>query len=292
MDQSDRDLAGVPVLDVTTGLDVLHGDLELFQMVDDALPVMLEPVCHQYRLTVGGFDQVFQCLQLVIMQNSRLAVFVIDRTIAHLQQFSSQRCSIGSIYVPVLQGDQEILLEHIVELALLGVHFDFVSCRDAVRHIQVVQSLHGDRNVRDALVDQLLGSLFWLVLEHHAAGWIHGRSLEIGFTVASDELTQTLSSIQNSDLCPKIHKTIGGRCTGQPDPPLHIRTDFSQELKTLRLVVLERGQLVNDHHAEVPAHPIFLVVLHQPLDAFTVDHIDHGRMVDGGNACLHIAHDD
>ena len=101
VDQSDRDLAGVPVLDVTTGLAVLHGDLELFQMVDDALPVMLEPVCHQYRLTVGGFDQVFQCLQLVIMQNSRLAVFVIDRTIAHLQQFSSQRCSIGSISVPL-----------------------------------------------------------------------------------------------------------------------------------------------------------------------------------------------
>ena len=87
-------------------------------------------------------------------------------------------------------------------------------------------------------------------------------------------------------------KTIGGRRAGQPDPPLHIRTDFSQELKTLGLVVLERGQLINDHHAEVPAHPVFLVVLHQPLDVFTVDHIDHGRMVDSGDACLHIAHDD
>ena len=261
-------------------------------MVDDALPVMLEPVRHQHRLAVGGFDQVFQCLQLVVMQNPRFAVFVIDCAIAHLQQFSSQRCSIGSIYIPILQGDQEVLLEHIVELALLGVHLDFVPCRDAVRHIQVVQSLHGDGDVRNTLVDQLLGSLFWLVLEHHAAGWIHGRSLEIGFTVASDELTQTLSSIQNSDLRPEIHKTIGGRCAGQSDPPLHIRTDFSQELEPLGLVVLERGQLVNDHHAEVPAHPILLVVLHQPLDVFTVDHINHSWVMDGGDACLHIAHDD
>jgi len=153
VDQGNRDLAGIPILDVIAGLDVAHRDLELRQMVDDALSVMLEPVRHQHRLAVGGFDQVFQCFQLVVVQNSRLAVFVIDRAIAHLQQFSSQRCSIGSIYIPILQGDQEVLLEHIVELALLGVHFDFVPCRDAVRHIQVVQSLHGDRNVRDALVD-------------------------------------------------------------------------------------------------------------------------------------------
>ena len=208
-------------------------------MVDDALPVMLEPVGHQHRLSIGSFDEVFQCLQLVVMQDSRFAVLVIDRAIAHLQQFSSQRCSVGSIYVPVLQGDQEVLLEHIVELALVCVHLHLIPGRDTVRHIQVVQSLHGDGDIRYTLVDQLLGSLFWLVLEDHATGRIHGRCLEIGFTVAADELAQTLSSIQNSDFTPKIHEAIGGRCAGQSDPAFHIRADFAQEFETLGLVVLE-----------------------------------------------------
>ena len=240
MDQGNRDLAGIPILDVIAGLDVAHRDLELRQMVDDALPVMLEPVGHQHRLSIGSFDEVFQCLQLVVMQDSRFAVLVIDRAIAHLQQFSSQRCGVGSIYVAILQGDQEVLLEHIVELAFLGVHLNLISSRDAVRHIQVVQSLHGDGDVRNALVDQLLGSLFGLVLEYHTAGRIHGCCLEVGFSVAADELAQTLTSIQNSDFTPEVHEAIGGRCAGQSDPAFHIWADFAQELKALGLVVLER----------------------------------------------------
>ena len=42
------------------------------------------------------------------------------------------------------------------------------------------------------------------------------------------------------NLCPQIHKAVGRRCTGQTDPSFHKRPDFSQELKTLGLIVLER----------------------------------------------------
>ena len=44
MDQGNRDVSGIPVLDVGAALDVPHRDLQMCQMVDDALPVMLEPV--------------------------------------------------------------------------------------------------------------------------------------------------------------------------------------------------------------------------------------------------------
>ena len=64
VDQCDRDVPGVPILDVGTALDVPDFDLQLRQMVDDTLPVMLKPVSYQHRLSVGGFDQVFESFQL------------------------------------------------------------------------------------------------------------------------------------------------------------------------------------------------------------------------------------
>ena len=52
MDQCDRDVPGVPVLDVSAALDVPDFDFQFRQMVDDTLPVMLEPVCNQKRFSV------------------------------------------------------------------------------------------------------------------------------------------------------------------------------------------------------------------------------------------------
>ena len=90
VDQCDRDVPGIPVLDVSAALDVPDFDFQLRQMVDDTLPVMLEPVGHQHRLSVGRFDQVFEGFQLVIMDDPCLTVLVIDRAIAHLQQLPCQ----------------------------------------------------------------------------------------------------------------------------------------------------------------------------------------------------------
>ena len=90
MDQGDRDVSSIPILDVGTPLDIPDFDLQLRQMVDDTLPVMLEPLGHQHRLSVGRFDQVFESFQLVVMDDSCFAVLVIDRAIAHLQQLPCQ----------------------------------------------------------------------------------------------------------------------------------------------------------------------------------------------------------
>ena len=53
-------------------------------MIDDTLPVMLEPVGNQNRLSVCRFNQIFEGFELVVMDDSCLAILVIDSTIAHL----------------------------------------------------------------------------------------------------------------------------------------------------------------------------------------------------------------
>ena len=100
------------------------------------------------------------------------------------------------------------MLEHIVELALVRVHLHLVPGRNTIRHIQVIQSLHGDGDVRDALVDQLLCALFRLVMEHHPAGRIHGCCLEIGFSVSADELTSQLAMANHKAKEKQPHSTL------------------------------------------------------------------------------------
>ena len=85
MDQCDWDVPNVPIFDIGTALDVPDFDFQLRQMVDDTLPVMLEPVGHQNRLSVRRFYQVFECFELVVMDDSRLTVLIIDSAVAHLQ---------------------------------------------------------------------------------------------------------------------------------------------------------------------------------------------------------------
>ena len=64
MNQCHRELSGIPKLNVLRILDIPQRLSELisdgFQVLDDALPVMLEPVGNQHRLAVGGFDEIFQ----------------------------------------------------------------------------------------------------------------------------------------------------------------------------------------------------------------------------------------
>ena len=55
-------------------------------MLHNALPVVLEPVRNEYRLPVCGFDQIFQLLQLPLMDHTGLAILIIDSAVAHLQE--------------------------------------------------------------------------------------------------------------------------------------------------------------------------------------------------------------
>ena len=56
-------------------------------MLQNALPVMLEPVGNEYRLPIGSFNQVLQHFQLPAVNDPCFSVFVIHRAIAHLQEF-------------------------------------------------------------------------------------------------------------------------------------------------------------------------------------------------------------
>src|SRR5699024_7083350 len=97
----------------------------------------------------------------------------------------------------------------------------------------------------------------------------------------ADESSKPLPAIQDADFRPQIHETVGGRRTGQANPPLDKRPHLSQPLKTLRLVVLERRQLINHDAVKIPAQAILLVMLHQELYIFPVYHVDKSRMVNG-----------
>ena len=90
VDQGDRDVPGIPVPDVGAALDIPYRNPLLCQMLHDALAVMLEPVRYQNRLPVGGFDQIFQRLQLMVMDDTSFSVLIVDSAIAHLQQLSCQ----------------------------------------------------------------------------------------------------------------------------------------------------------------------------------------------------------
>ena len=95
------------------------------------------------------------------------------------------------------------------------------------------------KNQTDMLVNQLFSSFSWLVLEHNTCGRVHGAGFEVSFPVPTDEFAEPLAPVQNSNLCPKIHESVGGRCAGQPDPPFHERSDFPQVLEPLGLIILE-----------------------------------------------------
>ena len=83
-------------------------------MLHDASAVMLEPVADQNRLSVCGFDQVFQHFQFPAVNDSGFLVFVIDRAVSHLEQLVGERGSVGSIDISVLKRNDKILFQLIV----------------------------------------------------------------------------------------------------------------------------------------------------------------------------------
>ena len=214
MNQGNRNPARVPVPDVSGFPDVSGLVPGCGQMVNDALPVMLEPVRHQHRLTVGRFDQILQHLQLPAVDAADLFVLVIDRAVGHLQQLVGKRRGVGGVDVPVLQRDDEILFELVVELSLSAAHLHLMVDRHTFRHFQVVRRLHGDGDVADSGVDALLRAGERCVAEHHSSGWVSAGRLEVGFPEAANEAAQTLAAVQNADFRPQIHQAVGGGRAG------------------------------------------------------------------------------
>ena len=138
------------------------------QMLNDARPVMPEPIGDQYGLTVCLLDQVIQHFQFPVMDYPGFVVLIIDSAVAHLQELVRQSRSIPRIDIPVLQMDNEIVFQLVIELSLRVGHLNLVVHIDTLRHIQIVQCLHRNRDIADPLVDLILRSLAGNIGEHHA----------------------------------------------------------------------------------------------------------------------------
>ena len=69
MDDGHRDFAAVPVGDVLAGLQ-----LPDIKALFDALQVVPEPVGHQNRLAVGGFNDILQSVQFPVVELYRVRI--------------------------------------------------------------------------------------------------------------------------------------------------------------------------------------------------------------------------
>ena len=194
---------------------------------------MFEPVSDENRLAVGSFNQVLQHFQLSAVNGPCFTILVIHSAVAHLQEFIGQGGSIGSIDISILQRDNQIMLELVIQLSLRFRHLHLMAHIDALRYIQIIQCFHRDRHVGDLLVDLFFRSRAGNVGEHHACRWVHRTRLKICVPIPTDETAQPLPAVQDTDLCPQIHKAIGCRCAGQSDPAFYKRAYFPQPFKPL-----------------------------------------------------------
>ena len=96
MDDGHRDFAAVPVGDVLAGLQFPD-----IKALFDTLQVVTEPVGHQNRLAVGGFDDVFQCVQFPVVELYRVAGVGIDGTVGKLGQFAGQGRCVSSSHLAI-----------------------------------------------------------------------------------------------------------------------------------------------------------------------------------------------
>lgn len=272
MDDRYRDFAAVPVGDVLAGFQLT--DIEaLF----DALQVVTEPVGHQYGLAIGGFDDVLQRVQLPVMELYRIAGIGIDSAVGELGQFPGQGRCVGSSHLAIRELQDESLFELLVPVGLCVREVDLISGGYELRHLQVVGGFHGNRDVRNPAVDGVLRSRHGLVgVDDLSVAFVRE---EEGVPILCDEASEALTHIQQPELGPQIHEAVGGRGAGQSDDALDLGSDAQQSFKSLGLVILERGQLVNDHGIVVKGKT---AALDEPAQVLSVDDGDVGADHQGG----------
>ena len=139
---------------------------------------------------------------------------------------------------------------------------------NAFRHIQMVDGFHGDGDVGDGIVDLFLCTGQRLEAEHHLS--VALVRAEEGVTVVGDESTEPLAHVEDTELSPQVHKTVAAGCAGQSHDAFDAGADFQQTAEPLRLVALEGGQLIDDHHVVVEGNA---ALLNEPLDILPVDDV-------------------
>ena len=80
---------------------------------------MLEPVRHQHRLAVGGLHQIFQRVQLSVVNGNRPPLRIIHRAIGHLQELPGQGGGVHRVDLAILQLQNHFPFQGIIELLFL-----------------------------------------------------------------------------------------------------------------------------------------------------------------------------
>ena len=91
----DGDFSRVPVLQIGGGFQLAHSIWILravfFETLLNAREVVLIGVHHQHRLSVRRLDEIFQRIQLLVVNDADVVELIIYRAVGQLQQFSRQR---------------------------------------------------------------------------------------------------------------------------------------------------------------------------------------------------------
>ena len=168
--------------------------MQLLQPFRNTGQVMLEPVSHQKRFAVGGFDDILQSVKL------------------------GRGCGC------VAQRQHQLLFQvRVFFLFILGKP-NRVFTADQLWHMQVVGGLHRDGDFRNLTVDGVLRIGQGFVGVDDLAVSLVRR--EVIGAVLGDEPSKPLPHVQDAKLRPQIHQTIGSGSAGQSDDAAHLGSDL------------------------------------------------------------------
>ena len=230
MNQADLHFARIPHADAAFRRYATIVYLQLFQTLDDSLQVMLVPVANQDR-ALRSLDNILKGIELAVMDMGHFSLIGINCTVCHLAELPGKGCGISCCdVVLILVGKNQVSLQLVIFLLLLLVHVHRVSGRDKFRHLQMVHRLQAYRNIRDPVVDLLLGIGEELIGINNLA--VCAVRLEVRIPILRNESTEALSHIQTLEFCKKIHHTVGTRSTCQPDDSLYLGAHFHESPET------------------------------------------------------------
>ena len=146
----------------------------------------------------------------------------------------------------------------------------------ALRHVKVIQRLHGNGDVGNLPVDGFFRAGADPIAVHHAGEGIRPDRPEIGFPVRADELSQSCAAVDQIRLRPEIHQAVARRCSRQAEAVLHVRPDLPDRFPSLAVMVLEAAQLVQHQQVKGPGLFVFFKPPDQPADVFAVDDVNIG----------------
>ena len=262
MNQRHRDVSGVPVGDVFACPDFPC----LRETLLNAVQVMLEPVRYQQWFSIGSFNQILQCVQLLVVNLYDGMVLSVGCSIGHLTQFSGQGGGVHRVNLLTFYLHDQVSLHSVVDFTFPVIHSNNHPVFNPLRHLQVIRCPHGNRHVTNAPVDFLFRTRPGCVGEDLLL--VPFVREEEGITVMCNKSSQPFAQIQNPELCPQIHQAVAAGRSCQTDDALHVRPHFQQTFESFCLPAFEGRKLVNHNHVEGEGNP---AVFHQPLDVFPVD---------------------